>query len=347
MPLSSHSLPDTHDQMVKRLRVVITGGSAGIGAAIVRTFAAAGHHVFFTFLHSTAFAAAIARETRATTTQLDQGDVASVAHFAGTVADWAGDAGVDVLVNNAALGSATVGRYVAAARDGEARVEAAAASGDGLEKGNGYGVGNGVGNGVGSRVGNRVGNGNGNRSGAVKSMSRALPKTLQNAAEDEALMRVNSLGPLWVTEALMPLVEKAASGRRGRASVIFIGSVGGGSAAVFPEYRASDLMGKAAMTYLAKHLAAKHVRSPVDIMCLSPGATETDMFRQSTLSRMADADAFIDNMPKRRLIQPDDLAETVLWLAVEPAARVFHGAVLDASMGLAVRPGLQTEQSNR
>lgn len=342
MPPSA-SLPDTHDQMVKampaapapapappRLRVVITGGSAGIGAAIVRTFAAAGHHVFFTFLHSTASAAAIARETRATTTQLDQGDVASVAHFADTVADWAGDAGVDVLVNNAALGSATVGRYVAAARDSEGRVEAAA---------NGDGVAHGIGNGVGN------GNGNGTANGAVK--SKALPKVLQNAAEDEALMRVNSLGPLWVTEALMPLVEKAASGRRGRASVIFIGSVGGGSAAVFPEYRASDLMGKAAMTYLSKHLAAKHVRSPVDVMCVSPGATETDMFRQSTLSRMEDADAFIDKMPKRRLIQPEDLAETVRWLAVEPAARVFHGAVLDASMGLAVRPGLQTEQSNR
>jgi NAD(P)-dependent dehydrogenase (short-subunit alcohol dehydrogenase family) len=56
---------------------------------------------------------------------------------------------------------------------------------------------------------------------------------------------------------------------------------------------------------------------------------------------------FIDGMPKRRLIQPEEVAETVQWLAVSPAARVFHGAVLDASMGLAVRPGLQTEQSHR
>lgn len=289
-----------------RLRVVITGGSAGIGAAMVRTFAAAGHEVFFTYLHSTASASAISAETGAATTQLDQGSVASVAAFGERVADWTGDRGVDVLVNNAALGSATVGRYVAAAAEG-----------------------GGAALGVTAREG------------------QTLPKALQRAAEDEALMRVNSLGPLWVTEALMPLVEKAAGGRRGRASVIFIGSVGGGSAAVFPEYRASDLMGKAAMTYLAKHMAAEHVRSPVDIMCVSPGATETDMFRESTLRKMEDAEGFIDKMPKRRLIQPQDLAETVRWLAVEPAARVFHGAVLDASMGLAVRPGLQTEQADR
>jgi NAD(P)-dependent dehydrogenase (short-subunit alcohol dehydrogenase family) len=174
--------------------------------------------------------------------------------------------------------------------------------------------------------------------------------TLQHAAEDDALIRVNALGPLWVTHALMPLVRGGSSGAgsddRGYGSIIFIGSVGGGSSAVFPEYRPADLMGKAAMTYLTKHLAAQHCRDvEVDVMCVSPGATETDMFRASTLSKMAPGDAaqFVDGMPKRRLIQPHDIARTVMWLASEPAARVFHGAVLDASMGLAVRPGLQTE----
>lgn len=297
-PQSSPPMPDAD-----RLRVVITGGSAGIGASIVRTFCAAGHDVLFTYLHSLSSAREIASQTRASSVHLDQGSVASVAAFASHVASWAGDRGVDVLVNNAALGSATVARYVAAAREEDPEPR--------------------------------------------RRKAPPLPKALARAEEDEALMRVNSLGPLWVTDALMPLVERAAALGRKRAVIIFIGSVGGGSAAVFPEYRAADLMGKAAMTYLAKHLAAEHVRSPVDVMCVSPGATETDMFRESTLSGMEDAGKFIDGMPKRRLIQPEDLAETVRWLAVEPAARVFHGAVLDASMGLAVRPGLQTEQSDR
>lgn len=322
----------------ERLRVVVTGGSAGIGAAMVRVFAEAGHHVLFTYLHSMASAKKLeAAYPRATMARLDQGAFASVAAFGEVVFQWAGSHGVDVLVNNAALGSATVRRYVDASMGVSFGV-----------------VGNGRVNGHASEHNTSYENedlsAGGDGMKDVRSTlppSSGMPPALRRAAEDEALMRVNSLGPLWVTETLMPSIEAAASApapRRSRATVIFIGSVGGGSAAVFPEYRASDLMGKAAMTYLAKHLAAEHARSPVDVMCVSPGATETDMFRESTLSKLDNVDDFVQQMPKRRLIQPEDIAETVRWLAVSPAASVFHGAVLDASMGLAVRPGLQTEQ---
>lgn len=316
----------------QRLRVVVTGGSAGIGAAIVRAFASAGHHVLFSYLRSFASAKEItAKFPRTTMHHLDQGNVLSVAEFGLFAAEWAGDQGIDILVNNAALGSATVSRYVAEAAAG-ARTTGSARNG--LPR---------------QSSGKEV-------AGASRGLptpdnTESLPPALVRAAEDEALMRVNALGPLWVTETLMPSIEQAATatgpGRRSRATVIFIGSVGGGSAAAFPEYRASDLMGKAAMTYLSKHLAAAHVRSPVDVMCVSPGATETDMFRESTLAKIERVKEFVDGMPKRRLIQPEDIAETVVWLATSQGARVFHGAVLDASMGLAVRPGLQTEQSTR
>lgn len=314
----------------QRLRVVVTGGSAGIGAAIVRAFASAGHHVLFSYLRSFASAKEITGKfPRTAMHHLDQGDVMSVAAFGSFAAEWAGDKGIDVLVNNAALGSATVRRYVAEAMDSRTSS---------------------VANGQPRKSEDAV------TAGAPRVLpmvqtSESLPPELWRAAEDEALMRVNSLGPLWVTDTLMPSIEKAATatgtGCRSRATIVFIGSVGGGSAAVFPEYRASDLMGKAAVSYLSKHLAAEHVRSPVDVMCVSPGATETDMFRESTLAKMQRAQEFVDGMPKRRLIQPEDVAETVVWLATSQGARVFHGAVLDASMGLAVRPGLQTEQSTR
>jgi hypothetical protein len=39
------------------------------------------------------------------------------------------------------------------------------------------------------------------------------------------------------------------------------------------------------------------------------------------------------------LIHPDEIAELVWWLA-GPGAGLLHGAVIDASMGLGVRPGL-------
>lgn len=234
--------------------------------------------------------------------RLDQGNVASVAKFAALVKEWAGSAGVHVLVNNAALGSATVKKYVEGAGEGFVKT---------VEDG-----------------------GDRNATGSVAKM-------VERAKWDEALMRVNALGPLWVTNALMDLIERGAESDR--AVIVFIGSVGGGSAAVFPEYCAADLMSKAAMSYLSKHLAAMHVMDGIDVCCVAPGATETEMFRKSTLDGLEDVDKFVGGMPKRRLIQPRDVAEVVVWLATECPRSLFHGAVLDASMGLAVRPGLQTE----
>lgn len=233
---------------------------------------------------------------------LDQGNVTSVAKFAALVKEWAGAGGVHVLVNNAALGSATVTKYVEGAGEGFV---------------------------------NKL------EDGADADAMPSVAKMVHRANLDEALMRVNALGPLWVTNALMDLIERGAES--GKAMIVFIGSVGGGSAAVFPEYCAADLMSKAAMSYLSKHLAAMHVMDGIDVCCVAPGATETEMFRRSTLDKLEDVGKFVDGMPKRRLIQPRDVAEVVVWLATECPRSIFHGAVLDASMGLAVRPGLQTE----
>lgn len=42
------------------------------------------------------------------------------------------------------------------------------------------------------------------------------------------------------------------------------------------------------------------------------------------------------------MIQPEEIATLVAFL-VSPASTVLHGAVIDASMGLGVRPGLISE----
>ncbi|KAJ8904627.1 hypothetical protein NDN08_001145 [Rhodosorus marinus] len=274
--------PDTPESMVfaRRLNVVVTGGSSGIGKAIVEEFAREGHRVLFTYLRNLDGVAALkSKYVHVTAVRLDQGDEKSVSEFVAETKVWLEDAEVphvDVIINNAALGSATVDSYC-----GEGATE--------FEK-------------------------------------------------DTALMRVNSLGPLWVSRGLIPLRKQEE-----RTVVVFVGSVGGGSAAVFPEYHAADLMSKAAVAYLSKHLAADNVHSNVDIFCISPGATETEMFQKSTLSQLDDPDSFIAGMPKGVLISPTHVAENIFYLSTSPASKMFHGAVIDASMGLAVRPGLQTE----
>lgn len=247
--------------------------------------------------------------------RLDQGNLISVERFAASVEDWLGGDPLDTLINNAGLGSKTVEGYAGLNRAmvGESDVSA--------------------------------------KAGHSKEAAWRL-----KAAQDEALMRVNGLGPLWVTEALLPFLlpshpgdgEGQGEGQgvghlSRRPVVIFTGSVGGSSQSTFPGFRAADGMSKAAITYAVKMLAAEHVHSNITITCVCPGATLTSMFKSSTLDRMADPDKFVAALPQGRCIRPSELASTALWLATDPASRLFHGAILDASQGLAVRPGVLTE----
>ena len=125
--------------------------------------------------------------------------------------------------------------------------------------------------------------------------------------------------------------------------LINISSVGGGIAA-FPGFRLSDGMSKAAVAFLTRQLAAEAVQLNVDIFAICPGATNTPMFEASTLSKMSASEKkdFLKRLPKGRLIEPEEIAGLVHFLA-SPAARVLHDAVIDASMGLGVRPGLMSE----
>jgi 3-oxoacyl-[acyl-carrier protein] reductase len=78
---------------------LVTGGSRGIGRAIVRRLAADGARVVFSYRHDKAAADALAREVGdAVAVRADQEDPASIEVLFGPVAD-----GLDILVNNAAI----------------------------------------------------------------------------------------------------------------------------------------------------------------------------------------------------------------------------------------------------
>jgi NAD(P)-dependent dehydrogenase (short-subunit alcohol dehydrogenase family) len=158
----------------------------------------------------------------------------------------------------------------------------------------------------------------------------------QNRMEqDEIFFKINVLAPMWLTERLLPKLQRSANGK-----VIFISSVGGGIFH-FPRFRAADGMSKAALTFFAKQLSAELSQSSVDVFTICPGATETDMFRASTLNAMDSKTKaeFISNLPKQRLIQPEEVAGLAVYLASDHS-KILHGAVLDASLGLGSRPGL-------
>ncbi|RJF80473.1 SDR family oxidoreductase [Oleomonas cavernae] len=79
--------------------VLVTGGTGGIGGAIVRRLVADGHKVTFTWRGDAAAAAALAAETGAQSVQLDLADRLAVAGFADFLA--AAEAPLYGLVHNA------------------------------------------------------------------------------------------------------------------------------------------------------------------------------------------------------------------------------------------------------
>lgn len=82
-------------------RILITGGSGGIGAEIVRAFAKIGCQVVFTYNKNIASAEAVAKETDATALAIDLENTESIQNTVHTAASLLG--GIDVLVNCAGI----------------------------------------------------------------------------------------------------------------------------------------------------------------------------------------------------------------------------------------------------
>lgn len=159
--------------------------------------------------------------------------------------------------------------------------------------------------------------------------------------QDSVMLLVNSDGTLKMCQEFLADFEHKTD--RKQRKIVNVSAVGGG-VQIFPGFRVADGMSKSAVSYLTKHLAAEHVHTAVDIFAICPGATDTPMFQKSTLAHMDDAELkiFLDKLPKQRLIDPAEIAAIIVFLASEYST-AMHGYVIDASMGLGVRPGLMTE----
>lgn len=256
--------------------VLITGGSSGIGRATVKRFSLGADRVWFTYHSNEEGARSLEIELAGTGAKVegfefDQGDRASHERLLERL-----PGPVDVLVNNAAVGSKTVERH----------------TGESIEE------------------------------------------------QDLAFLRINSVGPLWLTRQVLPMML-----RRGYGKIINISSVGGGIA-TFPDFHIADGMSKAALTYMTRHFAAQLVHSPIDVFGICPGAVETPMLRASLLDDLTahQYDELRGRLPGNRLIQPEEIGELAWWLAGDHSS-TLRGAILDASLGLGVHPGLLTGPS--
>lgn len=275
MTFSSERLIKIIKEEVKMKKVLVTGGTQGVGLETTKILLDKGYEVHITYRKS----ATVAEELEAKypgklfAHKLDQGKLEEIEN-----ADFLSENEWYGVVFNAALGSGTVKDY--------------AEQGDPLK-----------------------------------------------AKNDIAMMTVNALGPLWIYKKM----ESMLLAKPEKTKLVFLSSVGGGIAC-FPKFTLSDGMSKCAVAYLAKQLAAENTHTLIDVFCISPGAIETPMFYSSTLKNMSPEErkAFDKAQAKERLIQPEEIATLIVEL-MRDESTLLHGCNIDATMGLGVRPGIQTE----
>lgn len=139
----------------------------------------------------------------------------------------------------------------------------------------------------------------------------------------ERMLRVNLAGTATVCAALLPgMVE------RGRGAVVTISSdLGVGGSEGDAHYAAS----KGAIVGLTRALATEVAGSGVSVNSVAPGAADTPMLEETSPWRAAE---FLDTLPVRRLVRPDEIAAAALHLLDVGAA--VSGQVLSPNAGATI-----------
>lgn len=149
-------------------------------------------------------------------------------------------------------------------------------------------------------------------------LSRGLNKVYEQDPEDwQEMIDTNILGLLHVTRAIVPgMVE------RGRGHVINIGSVAGhmtyANGAV---YCAS----KAAEKSISEGLKLDLMGTPVRVTSIDPGMVETDFSKVRFRGDEEKASKVYQNITP---LQPEDIADAIVWAATRPAHVNIHTVVL-------------------
>ncbi len=137
------------------------------------------------------------------------------------------------------------------------------------------------------------------------------------------IMALNFMGPVQLTRALLPLLMAAEGGGRIVNVSSDAGRVGSYGETVYAG-------AKGGIIAFSKSLAREMVRKGVRVNCVCPGPTDTPLFAsQSEKMR----DALIKAIPMRRVAQPSEIADGVLFFASDRSSYVT-GQVLSVSGGL-------------
>jgi NAD(P)-dependent dehydrogenase (short-subunit alcohol dehydrogenase family) len=144
----------------------------------------------------------------------------------------------------------------------------------------------------------------------------------------DKLLDLNLKAPFFLTRALLPLLEAAAT-PDDPARVINVGSIDGLTVPAFPTY--AYAASKAGLHHLTRVLARELGPSGITVNAVAPGPFESKMMAQ-TLRDFGEQIAAAS--PLGRIGRPDDMAGVALYLAGRAGAYVT-GVVIPVDGGIA------------
>lgn len=154
---------------------------------------------------------------------------------------------------------------------------------------------------------------------------KAGPFIDSDEADWERVVAINLFGTLNTTKAVLPLMVEQGSG-----SVVNLGSdaarVGSSGEAVYSA-------AKGGVVAFTKTIAREMARNRINVNCVCPGPTDTDLFASIGGDDPKLREALTKAIPFRRLGDPQDLANTVAFFASDEADYIT-GQTISVSGGL-------------
>jgi 2-hydroxycyclohexanecarboxyl-CoA dehydrogenase len=141
----------------------------------------------------------------------------------------------------------------------------------------------------------------------------------------EKVVQINLMGQVRLVHAFLPTMKSAGGG-----SIVVTasdaGRVGTNGETVYAA-------AKAGVIGFTKSLAREVTRFGIRINCVSPGPTDTGLFRKATSTQPHIAEAITKAIPMRRLARPEEPANAIMFLASD-AASYITGQTLSVNGGL-------------